>query len=145
MAIIVGLSSCELMDPFGNMGDAEEKQKVIGEWEFEKIEYEEGVETPTEMQKGDKMTLRADDTFTCVEGGAEISGNWDFLSHRRGNVISLMEDGDWECIEYRVESVTETELVYSFKQDNHCSPTYHSNHGFFKSRSNYSGIVGYKS
>ena len=121
MAVVVGLSSCELLNPFGEPGDPAEKQKVIGEWNYEHSETDGNIQYPTPAEEGNKLILRADDTFTCIEKGREINGDWDFLSHRKKNVISLMEDGSWECIDYRVESVDETKLVYSFRDtDEHC-------------------------
>lgn len=119
LAAVVGLSSCDLMNPFGQLGDPEEKQKVIGEWEFEQSETEGNVHYPTAEEAGDKLILKADDTFFCIDKGREVEGDWDFYSNRRGNTISLMEDGNWECIDYRVESVDEQTLVYSFKPEGH--------------------------
>jgi hypothetical protein len=118
LVAIVGLSSCEMLNPFGNEGDHKEKAKVIGEWTFEKSETDGVVHYPTAEEQGDKVVLRVDDSFTCVEKGGEVSGNWDFRSNRRGNVISLMENGNAECILYRVESVDENQLVYSIKNEN---------------------------
>ncbi|MGB0368393.1 MAG: hypothetical protein ACPGU4_14675 [Flavobacteriales bacterium] len=111
---LIGLSSCDGMFPFGN--DITKKD-VQGQWT--PIQYEEnGVTTvPREAQRNDYIHFKSNGDFVCVEETKIVEGTWYYT--RLNTTINVMvdEENPDDCIPWKVESVSDTELVYTMQTD----------------------------
>ena len=106
---LIGLTSCEGMFPFN---DDITKKDVYGEWR--PIQYEQDGETtePTAGQRNDFIRFNEDKTFVCQEKTEMVEGDWYF--NGMNNSINIMTEEDpINCIPLYVESVSETEMVYT--------------------------------
>ncbi len=110
---LIGLTSCDGMFPFN---DDITKRDVYGEWT--PVQYEQnGVKTePTAEQRNDYIKFNEDKTFECQERTELVRGDWYF--NGMDNSINIMSEEDPDnCIPLRVQSVSETEMVYKVPTD----------------------------
>jgi hypothetical protein len=105
---MIGLSSCDNLNPFGqDIG----KKDLYGQWTPVQMETDGAVTEPTVEQRNDYIRFNEDMTFVCLEKSVEVQGEWNFVP--MFNVLNIMAETDPDnCIPLTIESVTETELVY---------------------------------
>lgn len=108
LLIFVTLASCDSLNPFASK---QEKMKNLeGTWYLQKYEAD-GLETElTEQEETNYLELKTGKKFECLENGKSIEGDWDY--YMMSETISLMEDGEWECVEFNVVEATEDQLIY---------------------------------
>ena len=106
---LIGLTSCEGMFPFN---DDITKKDVYGEWRPIQYEQDGEISEPTAEQRNDFIRFNADKTFVCQEKTEVVEGDWYF--NGMNNSINIMTEEDpINCIPLYVESVSETEMVYT--------------------------------
>lgn len=109
---LIGFTACDGMFPFGN--DIAKKD-IYGTWK--PVQYQEnGVITePTIEQRNDYIQFNSDKSFVCLEKTKEVEGTWYYT--RLNTTINVMvdENDPDDCIPWKVESATDSELVYTME------------------------------
>ena len=108
LLLLVTLVSCDSLNPFANK--REKMKNLEGTWYLQSYEVDGQQAELTELEQTNYLQLKSRKEFECLENGNKVNGNWDYYMHTE--TISLMEDGDWECIEYDVVEATEDQLIY---------------------------------
>ena len=108
LLFIIGLSACDNMNPFGqDIG----KKDLYGQWTPVQYETDGIVTEPTVEERNDNIRFNEDMTFLCLEKSVAVEGEWNFVP--MFNVLNIMaETNPDSCIPLRIESDSETELVY---------------------------------
>lgn len=108
LLILVTLVSCDSLNPFASK---QEKMKNLeGTWYLQKYETNGQVAELTEVEETNYLQLKSGKKFECLENGKSIEGDWDY--YMMSETISLMEEGEWECVELSVIESSEDQLVY---------------------------------
>jgi len=109
---LIGFTACDSMFPFGN--DITKKD-INGKWK--PVQYEEnGVVTePTIEQRNDYVEFKSNGDFACLEKTNEVEGTWYYT--RLNSTVNVMVDetNPDDCIPWKVESATDSELVYTME------------------------------
>ena len=107
----LALVSCDSLNPFA--AKQEKMKNLEGKWYLQGYEVE-GVEAElTELERTNYMELKSGKRFECLEKGAKVEGNWDYYGF--SETISLMEDGNIDCLDLDVIEATEDQLIYDME------------------------------
>ena len=111
--LVLTLASCDSLNPFA---DKQEKMKNLeGTWYLQKYEVDGQQPELTDLEETNYLQLKSDKEVECLENGNKVEGTWDY--YMMSETISLMEDGNWDCIEYDVVEATEDQLIYEYTTD----------------------------
>ena len=85
-------------------------KNLEGTWYLQKYEADGQLAELTEVEETNYLQLKSGKKFECLENGKSIEGDWDY--YMMSETISLMEEGEWECVELNVIESSEDRLVY---------------------------------
>jgi hypothetical protein len=109
---LIGLTSCDGMIPF--VSDITKKD-VEGQWK--PVQYQENgqITEPTIEQRNDYVNFKSNGDFVCVEETQVVEGTWYYT--RLNSTVNVMvdENNPDDCIPWKVESATDSELVYTME------------------------------
>lgn len=110
ISAIIGLTSCDGTLPF--ISDITKKD-VEGQWK--PVQYQENgqITEPTLEQRNDYIHFKSNGEFVCVEETEAVEGTWYYM--RLNSTVNVMvdENNPDDCIPWKVESATDSELVYT--------------------------------
>jgi hypothetical protein len=91
------------------------KKDVEGQWK--PVQYQENgqITEPTIEQRNDYVDFKSNGDFVCVEGTEVAEGTWYYT--RLNSTVNVMvdENNPDDCIPWKVESATDSELVYTME------------------------------
>ena len=112
IAALIGLTSCDGTLPF--VSDITKKD-VEGQWK--PVQYQENgqITEPTLEQRNDYIHFKSNGDFVCVEETKVVEGTWYYT--RLNSTVNVMvdENNPEDCIPWKVESATDSELVYTMQ------------------------------
>jgi hypothetical protein len=112
IVVLIGLTSCDGMIPF--VSDITKKD-VEGQWK--PVQYQENgqITEPTIEQRNDYVDFKSNGDFVCVEETQVVEGTWYYT--RLNSTVNVMvdENNPDDCIPWKVESATDSELVYTME------------------------------
>lgn len=109
--LLIFLTSCDGLFPF--MNSDVKKKNLYGEWHMEKYKVDGKMYYAEPGERETMLELKNNGSFVCIEDGETIQGDWDY--YPMFNTVSLMENGEWDCIEYQVQEVNEESLIYTYR------------------------------
>ena len=113
LIILITLVSCDSLNPFANK--KEKMKNLEGTWYLESYELDGQAAELTALEQTSYLNLKSGKLFECLKNGEKVNGDWDY--YMMTETISLMEEGELECIEYDVVEATEDKLIYEYETD----------------------------